>query len=102
LVDEDGNSHNSKDEGSACLLVQLWDASNGALINSINRLFEVKSVAVTRFSPNGHFLAVGRKSEDVIELWNLEDGKDLRRFAYPHGNFSLHFFSNQQHFDGRI
>jgi len=89
LVDEDGNSHNSKNEGSTCLLVQLWDASNGALIN---RLFEVKDVAVTRFSPNGHFLAIGRKSEDVIKLWNLEDGKDLRRFAYPHGNLtSLHF-----------
>ena len=77
LVDEDRISHNSKDEGSARLLVQLWDASNGALINSINRLFEVKSVAVTQFSPNGHFLAVGRKSEDVIKLWNLEDSKDL-------------------------
>jgi len=51
LVDEDGNSHNSKDESSTRLLVQFWDASNGALIS--NRLFEVKDVAVTRFSPNG-------------------------------------------------
>jgi len=66
LVDEDRNSYNSKDESSTRLLVQFWDASNGALIS--NRLFEVKDVAVTRFSPNGHFLAIGRKFENVIKL----------------------------------
>ena len=54
--------------------VKFWDSSNGALIP--NRLLEVNDVAVTQFSPDRHFLAVGRKSEDVIELWNLEDGKD--------------------------
>ena len=89
-VDEDGNLENSNNKGSTRLLVQLWDASNGALIS--NRLLEVNDVAVTRFSPDGRFLAVGRKSEDVIELWNLEDCKDPRRFSYPHGKLSsLHF-----------
>jgi len=56
-------------------------------------LLEVNDVAVTRFSPDGHFLAVGRKSEDVVELWNLEDGKNLRQFAYPHGKLSSLVFS---------
>jgi len=73
------------------IVVKLWDASNGALIS--NRLFEVNDVACTRFSDDGRFLAVERKTENVIELWNLKDGKDPRRFLYPPGNFvlSLHF-----------
>jgi len=72
------------------ILVKFWDSSNGALIP--NRLLEVDDVTVTQFSPDGHFLAVGRKSEDVIELWNLEDGKDPRQFPYPPGKLSsLHF-----------
>jgi len=72
------------------ILVKFWDSSNGALIP--NRLLEVNDVAVTQFSPDGRFLAIGRKSEDVIELWNLEDGKDPRQFAYPPGKLSsLHF-----------
>jgi len=82
---------NSEDEGLTRLLVKFWDASNGAPISN-RLLFEVNNVAVTRFSPNGHFLAIGRKSEDVIELWSLEDGKDPQRFPYPPGNLlSLHF-----------
>jgi len=72
------------------ILVKFWDSSNGTLIP--NRLLEVNDVAVTQFSPDGRFLAVGRKSEDAIELWNLEDGKDPQQFAYPPGKLSsLHF-----------
>jgi len=95
-VDEDGNSSQrvaldvSEDEGSTRLLVKFWDSSNGALIP--NRLLEVNDVVATQISPDGRFLAVGRRSEDVIELWNLEDGKDPQRFPYPPGNLSsLHF-----------
>jgi len=98
-IDEDGNFFHGnafsdfEDERrrSTGILVMLWDASNGAPIS--NRLFEVNDIADTRFSPDGHFLAVGRMSESVIELWNLEDGKDRRRFLHPPGNFllSLHF-----------
>jgi len=85
-VDEDGNSsHPTR------MLVKFWDACNGAPIS--DRLFEVNDVAVTLFSPDGQFLAVGRKSEDVIELWNLEDGKDPQQFPYPHGKLSLLRFS---------
>ena len=53
----------------------------------------MNDVAVTRFSPDGRFLAVGRKSEDVIELWNLQDGRDPRQFPYPPGNLSSLYFS---------
>jgi len=89
-VDEDGNLHSSKVEGSTRLLVKFWDSSNGALIP--NRLLEVNDVAAIRFSPDGRFLAVGRRSEDAIELWNLEDGKDPQRFPYPPGKLtSLNF-----------
>ena len=86
-VDE-GASDDTEDEGSTRLLIKLWDASNGALIS--NRVLE--DVAATQFSPDGRFLAVGRKSEDVIELWRLEDCKVHRRFTYPPKNLSsLHF-----------
>jgi len=70
----DGDWDGSQDESEFRILVQLWDGGNGTLIS--NRLLEVNDVARTRFSPDGHFLAIGRRSEDVIELWNLEDGKD--------------------------
>jgi len=97
-VDENGNLNNSnphliQDEHPRLtrLLVKFWDASNGTLIP--NKLLEVDDVAVTRFSSDGHFLAVGRKSEDVIELWNLEDGKDPRRFVHPSGKLSSLRFS---------
>ena len=91
-VDEDRDSDNSQNECATRLLVQLWDASNGALIS--NGLFEVNDVAISRFSPDGYFLAVGRRSEGVIELWNLEDGKDLRRFPCPCGELSSLCFSS--------
>ena len=72
------------------IVVKLWDASNGALIS--NRLFEVNDVAYIKFSPDGRFLAVARKSESVIELWNVEDGKDPQRFSCPPGDLeSLRF-----------
>jgi len=87
-LEEDGGSD---DEDPTRLLVKFWDSSNGALIP--NRLLEVNDAAVTQFSPDGRFLAVGRKSKDVIELWNLEDGRDPRRFPYPHGKLSLLDFS---------
>ena len=90
-VDEDGNLHSSKFEDSTRLLVKFWDSSNGAPIP--NRLLEVNDVAVTQFSPDGRFLAIGRRSEDVIELWNLEDGKDPQRFTYPPGKLSSLYFS---------
>jgi len=77
--------------GDEMIVVKLWDASNGALIS--NRLFEVNDVADTRFSPDGRFLAVARKSESVIELWSVEDGKDPRRFSYPPGDLKSLYFS---------
>jgi len=72
-------------------VVKLWDGSNGALIS--NRLFEVNDVARTKFSPDGHFLAVARKSESVIELWSVEDGNNPQRFSYPPGDLELLVFS---------
>jgi len=87
----DGDWDGSQDEIAFRFLVQLWDGGNGTLIS--DRLLEVNDVAYTLFSPDGHFLAVVRRSEDVIELWNLEDGKDPQQFAYPHGKLSLLRFS---------
>jgi len=55
-------------------------------------LFEVMDAGVTRFSPDGRFLGVGREFEDVIELWTVEDVKSTRRFPHPPGYLSsLHF-----------
>jgi len=98
-VDKDGNTsiwYDLKDRGYR-ILVKLWDASSGDLI--YNRLFEVNDVAGTPFSisalfsPDGRFLATERQSESVIALWNLEDGKDPRRFSYPPGDLGPLVFS---------
>ena len=76
-------------DGSS-ILVKLWDVENGTPKPST--LFEVMGGSVTQFSPDGQFLAIGRGSEDVIELWNVEDGKNTRRFPHPPGYlYSLHF-----------
>ena len=70
--------------------VQLWDVRNGIS----DRLFDVANVAVAQFSPNGQYLAVGRRSKNAVELRNLEDGKITHRFPYPLDNISsLHFLS---------
>ena len=97
-IDEDRSSirivasTDSEDQGprSTCILVKLWDIGN----DISDRLFEVIDVAVTRFSPNGQYLAVGRRDENIIDLWNLEDGKSTHRFPYPPGYIrSLRFSS---------
>jgi len=93
-IDEDeGASDDSEDEDGdkTRIVVKLWDGSNGALIS--NRLFEVDDVARTRFSPDGRLLAVARRSESVIELWSVEDGKGPRRFSYPPGDLKSLDFS---------
>ena len=72
------------------ILVKLWDVENGTPKSST--LFEVMDAGVTRFSPDGQFLAVGRMSEGVIDLWNVEDGKNTRQFTHPTDHLhSLHF-----------
>jgi len=71
--------------------VKLWDAGNGVLMS--NKLFKVTDAGITRLSPDGRFLAIGRKSGNVIELLNVEDGKIVRRFPYPSGNLSSLRFS---------
>ena len=72
------------------VLVRLWDFGNG----TFHKLFEVTGVAVAQFSPNGQYLAVGRQSENVVELWSLEDGKSTHQFTHLPGNLSsLHFLS---------
>jgi len=79
-IDEDGSSVRTiastdrEDQGpcsTRILRVKLWDIGDGVP----DRLFEVTGVAVTRFSPNGQYLAVGKRYENVVELWNLEDGE---------------------------
>jgi len=81
---EDGNLDESGDKDGSRILVQFWDTGNGALIFS--RPLEVNDVCSAIFSPDGHFLAIQKKFENVLELWNLEDSEDLRRFTYPRGH----------------
>jgi len=90
-VNEDGNLDGSEDQGANRIMVQFWDASNGALIS--NRLLDVDNTGRAKFSPDGHFLAIAKKSENVIELWNLEDSKKIRRFTYPGGELEFLRFS---------
>ena len=90
-VNEDGNSDDSDDKGANRIVVQFWDASNGAPIS--DGLLEVNDAGIVQISPDGHFLAIEKMSEDVIELWNLEDSKDFQRFTYPHRTLSFVRFS---------
>jgi len=77
----------SKNQHPTRILVKLWDIGNSIFW----RLFEVISVTVTQFSPNGQYLAVGGQSERVV-LWSLEDGKITHQFPHPPGKLSsLHF-----------
>ena len=71
--------------------VKLWDAGNGVLM--YDRLFEMTGVGATLLSPDGRLLAIGKRSGNVIELWNVEDGKDVQLFPYPSGNLSSLRFS---------
>jgi len=83
-------SKDSEDRGprSTRVLVKLWDIGN----NTFDRLFEVTGVTITQFSPNGRYLAVGRRSGNAIELWNLEDNRSTHQFPHPPGDLrSLHF-----------
>ena len=95
-VEQDGNSDDPGDKDASGILVRFWDASNGKLIST--RLLEVNDVEFTEFSPDGHFLVIEKKSEEVIELRNLEDSKDFRRFAYPRAPVSFSYFSPDGHF----
>jgi len=86
-INEDGSSIQTR---LTRIRVKLWDVENGTP-KSIT-LFEVMSGGVTQFSPDGQFLAIRRRSEEVIQLWNVEDGKNTRRFPHPPGYlYSLHF-----------
>jgi len=90
--DEDGFSIQiiTSNDHLTRILVKLWDIGT----DISDRRFEVIDVAVTRFSPNGQYLAVGKRSENVVQLWNLEDGESTHRFSYPLGDISsLHFSS---------
>jgi len=71
--------------------VQLWDAGNGVLMS--NELFKVTDARIAQLSPDGRFLAIGKRSGNVIELWNVEDGMDVQRFSYPPGDLSSLCFS---------
>jgi len=94
---KDGNSDDFEDKDASRILVQFWDAGNGELISS--RTLEVNDVFDARFSPDGHFLAIRKESEDVLELWNLEDSKDIRRSTCPRGRPHVHpCFSPDGHF----
>jgi len=53
---------------STRVLVKLWDIGS----RIFDRLSKVTDVVVAQFSPNGQYLAVGRRSENVVELLNLE------------------------------
>ena len=97
FVHHDGRIVSTKklgDQGENRILVQFWDASNGESISS--RPLEVNDVRFAEFSPDGHFLFVTKESEDVAELWNLEDSKDFRRFTRP--RYYLSCFSPDGHF----
>ena len=91
-INEDGSSIRSvasQDQHSSCVLVKMWDIDN----RTPDFLFEITDITVAQFSPNGQYLAVERQSENVVELWNLEDGKIAHRFSHSPGNLSSLYFS---------
>jgi len=83
-IDDNGSSTASEDQHLTRIMVTLWDIGS-----SLNRLSEVTGVAVAQFSPNGQYLAVGRVSQNIVELWNFEDSKITHRFlhSFCHSTF---------------
>jgi len=75
-VSRNGNLSDPGDRDPSGILVQFWDTSNGELMSS--RLLEVNDAFDAQFSSDGHFLAIQKRSQDVLGLWNLEDSKDFR------------------------
>jgi len=69
----------------------LWGVENGT--PKFSTLFEAMGAGLIQFSPDGRFLAVGRKFEGAIELWNVEDGENTRQFPHPPGDLSSLCFS---------
>jgi len=92
-VSGNGNSLDPGDRDPSGILVQFWDAGNGELMSS--RLLEVNDAFDAQFSSDGHFLAIKKKFENVIELWNLEDSKNFQQFTHPDGESKSLLFSNQ-------
>ena len=91
-IDEHGSSIStiaSDKQRPTHVLIKLWDIVNGIS----DRLLEITSITAAEFSPNGQYLAVGRQSESVIELWNLEDGKITHQFSHPPGDLASLRFS---------
>ena len=90
-IDEDRHSIRtiaSEDQHPTRILVKLWDIGN----DKFDRLFDMTSVSVAQFSPNGKYMAAGRQSESVVELWSLEDRTITHQFSHPPGYLSsLHF-----------
>ena len=92
-TDEDGSLIQTVARGvqrPTRIQVQLQGVRNG----TSNRLFDVADVAVAQFSPNGKYLAVGRRSKNAVELRDLEDAKITHRLLYPFGNISSLQFSS--------
>ena len=59
--------------------VKLRDAGNGVLIS--NELFKVTGVGTTRLSPDGRFLAIGRRSENPIECGRWQECSTIPIFS---------------------
>jgi len=81
----------SIDEDGSSILVKLWGVENSTPKFSI--LFEAMDTGLTQFSPDGRFLAVGRKFEGAIELWNVEDGENTQQFPHSSSDLSSLCFS---------
>ena len=71
------------------VLIHLWDAEKGVLMSI--EFFKETDATCNQFVPNEHFLAVGKRSEEIIELWNIEVGKKTLTFAYPYNKLSSIF-----------
>jgi RNA polymerase sigma factor (sigma-70 family) len=68
--------------------VRVWEAHSGKELHQLDgKEFGSKNWHISGFSPDGKLLAVSiwidNGQQSILNLWNLETGKEVRQRAYP-------------------
>jgi WD40 repeat protein len=63
--------------------VQLWDATTGERIASMQASPQGSGIGVKVFSPNGKYLAA--KTGNEVLIWEVESGQEVKRLLHANG-----------------
>lgn len=70
--------------------IVLWDAA-GAAVDGLQAVAQFKTgsrdLEYPFFSPDGLILAAGNQQDGDVVMWEVDTGKELRRFTFDRGTF---------------